>query len=202
MTAKRIWIVASAAIALLVAAPTIASASLSLGGEWNGHQSQWFDGAHWHFFASSDHNALKVHFTVRSGKLLTFRAAPYTVPCAASGQRIVLRPLIRRARTYRKGGKLWFQGETARTIGSRTYMAVIAGWFASSRKAIGILGSRLSGCGNTVYTYWAASKKQPPHRKNTGGGGGGGTEGGGIPGCTPYIWTDSSGWPHMEYQCG
>lgn len=200
MAARKIWVAAWFMIALLGVVPGSASARLSLNGQWNGHESQWYDGARWHFFDSDNRGALTTHFSVRSGKIVGFRAAPYTIPCPATGQRILLRPFIRSAHTYRKGGKLWFSGHTVRMIGRRAYAAVIVGYFASSRKAIGILGSKVSGCGKTAFTYWAATKKQPPHRR-TGGGGGGGSDGGGVPGCTPYVWTDSSGWPHMEYQC-
>jgi hypothetical protein len=64
---------------------------------------------------------------------------------------------------------------------------------------MGELGVRIAGCGKTVSTVWKASKERPPHKPA--GGGGGGNQGGGVPGCTPYVWTDSSGWPHMEWQC-
>lgn len=193
MTIKKIWIVVSLAGALVLAVSAVASA-YPVQGTWKGNESHWWDGRTWLPYKSADKARYSMRFSVKPGKVVSVRFTRYNYTCQATGERISVRAVFNSARIYARGGSYKFRGTVIARVSGKRYRADATGTFSSSRKVSGTVKQGLSGCGNSDLTRWSASGPKPKPKIKPG------PKPPPRP-CTPYVWVDDSGWPHILYRC-
>ena len=168
MAPKKLRMLVSLVLALLLVAPAMAFGAVPVRGTWKGNETHWWNGAHWRAYSRSDRTHFRVSFTVQSGKVASVKFTSYPYRCAATGERIRIKPAFKRAKIYRSGGKWRFRTKSVTRVAGKTYRADVTGTFSSSRRVGGRLKSALSGCGNSDRTKWNASRPKPKPPDNDG----------------------------------